>query len=106
MYGSADLTNGSGTFTVSGPATANLAPPGYYMLYVIDQNGIPSVSASVHVISEPLKILETRKTGTQCSTFLVHGFCQCDGADNGLASPPSDVVSHQEPRRFSRAVTR
>jgi hypothetical protein len=60
----ADLTSGSGTFTVPGPATANLAPPGYYMLYVIDQNGIPSVSASVHVLPEPLKILEARRAGS------------------------------------------
>jgi hypothetical protein len=60
----ADLTNGSGTFTVPSPATANLAPPGFYMLYVIDKNGIPSVSASVHVTSEPLKILEARKIGS------------------------------------------
>lgn len=59
----ADLTNGSGTFTVSAPARGNLAPPGYYMLYVTDQNGIPSVSASVHLTSEPLKILATRKEG-------------------------------------------
>jgi hypothetical protein len=65
----ADLTNGSGTFTVTAPATANLAPPGYYMLYVIDQNGIPSVSASVHVTSEPLKILEARKTGSNVQLF-------------------------------------
>ena len=60
----ADLTNGSGTFKVSAPAAANLAPPGYYMLFVVDQNGVPSVSASVHVTSEPLKILEARNMGS------------------------------------------
>lgn len=60
----ADLTSGSGTFTVSGPGTANHAPPGYYMLYVIDQNGVPSVSATVHVVPEPLKVLEARSTGS------------------------------------------
>jgi hypothetical protein len=59
----ADLTNGSGTFTVSGPATGNIAPPGYYMLYVVNQNGVPSVSAMVHVLAESLKVLEARKTG-------------------------------------------
>ena len=59
-----DLTNGSGTFTVSAPATGNQAPPGYYMLYVTDQNGVPSVSTMVHVVSEPLKILDTRSTGS------------------------------------------
>src|ERR1051326_1433584 len=65
----ADLTNGSGTFTVSAPATGNLAPPGYYMLFVVDQNGIPSVSASLHLTSEPLKILEARKEGSDVQLF-------------------------------------
>jgi hypothetical protein len=60
----ADVTAGSGTYTVNAPATANLAPPGYYMLFVIDQNGVPSVSATVQVLPAPLKILDIRLTGT------------------------------------------
>jgi hypothetical protein len=48
----ADLTAGSGTYTVAAPATANLAPPGYYMLFVTDQNGVPSVSATVQVVAQ------------------------------------------------------
>lgn len=47
----ADLTAGSGTYTVAAPATANVAPPGYYMLFVTDQNGVPSVSATVQVVA-------------------------------------------------------
>lgn len=46
-----DLTAGSGTYTMNAPANANLAPPGYYMLFVVDQNGVPSVSAKVQVIA-------------------------------------------------------
>src|SRR5581483_5213785 len=63
----ADLTTGSGTYTVNAPATPNLAPPGFYMLFVIDQNGVPSVSATVQVLPkdpEPLKILAIRSTGS------------------------------------------
>jgi len=59
----ADLSGGSGTFTVPAPATSNLAPPGYYMLYVVDQNGVPSVSATVQVLAPVLKILEAHATG-------------------------------------------
>jgi hypothetical protein len=33
--------NGSGGLTVTGPANANLAPPGVYMLTVVDSNGVP-----------------------------------------------------------------
>ena len=44
------------TFTVSGtsvsatvPANVNVAPPGYYMLFVVNSNGVPSVAPWVHV---------------------------------------------------------
>jgi hypothetical protein len=50
----ADLTAGSGIYTLTAPATASLAPPGYYMLFVIDQNGVPSVSATVQVVAAEL----------------------------------------------------
>jgi hypothetical protein len=84
----ADLTNGSGTFTVSGPAMANLAPPGYYMLYVINQNGIPSVSAMVHVLPEPLKILETRKTGSSVQLFWSLNFANPTVQTTASLRPP------------------
>src|SRR5215207_280290 len=31
--------------SVAGPANANYAPPGYYMLIVTDNNGVPSVAS-------------------------------------------------------------
>jgi hypothetical protein len=41
-------------FTVAGesldiqaPANANLAPPGHYMLFILDGDGVPSVAAIV-----------------------------------------------------------
>jgi hypothetical protein len=37
----------SGGLTIQAPANANLAPPGYYMLFIVDTNGIPSVAAMV-----------------------------------------------------------
>ncbi|PWU14739.1 MAG: hypothetical protein C5B50_16590 [Verrucomicrobia bacterium] len=62
----ADLANGSGTYSVPAPANPNVAPPGYYMLYVVDQNGVPSVSASVQVLPAapgPLRILDAHLSG-------------------------------------------
>jgi len=32
------------TLSVQAPANANLAPPGYYMLFILDNNGVPSVA--------------------------------------------------------------
>ncbi len=31
------------------PANANIAPPGPYTLFVVDANGVPSVSSLVYV---------------------------------------------------------
>jgi len=39
----------SGGLTIQAPANANLAPPGYYMLFIVDTNGIPSVAAMVRL---------------------------------------------------------
>jgi NADPH-dependent ferric siderophore reductase len=40
--------NGS-TLTVTAPANANLAPPGHYLLFVVDANGVPSVARIVRI---------------------------------------------------------
>jgi chitodextrinase len=39
----------TGAVTVTAPANANLAPPGYYMLFLIDTNGVPSVAAVLRI---------------------------------------------------------
>ena len=39
------FTVSGSTLNVQAPANANLAPPGYYMLFILDTNGVPSVAA-------------------------------------------------------------
>jgi len=34
---------------VQAPANAILAPPGYYMLFILDANGVPSVAATLQL---------------------------------------------------------
>lgn len=41
----------AGTVDVPTPASANLAPPGFYMLFVTDATGVPSVSRMVRVLT-------------------------------------------------------
>jgi hypothetical protein len=36
-----------GSLTVEAPANANLAPPGYYMLFIVNSSGVPSTAAWV-----------------------------------------------------------
>lgn len=39
----------SGGLTLTAPADANLAPPGYYMLFLVNTNGVPSVAPFVQL---------------------------------------------------------
>jgi hypothetical protein len=38
------FTAGSGVLTVTAPSNGNIAPPGYYMLFVLNSAGVPSVA--------------------------------------------------------------
>ena len=40
---------GSSSVMLTAPSNANLAPPGDYMLFLIDSNGVPSVAAIVRI---------------------------------------------------------
>jgi hypothetical protein len=50
---SMQFTKGSGTLAVTSPPSALIAPPGYYMLFVLDQNGVPSVSKFIRLSENP-----------------------------------------------------
>jgi Concanavalin A-like lectin/glucanases superfamily/Galactose oxidase-like, Early set domain/Bacterial Ig domain/Kelch motif len=45
---SLSFTAGSGALSIQAPANANLAPPGYYMLFLVNTAGVPSVAPFVH----------------------------------------------------------
>jgi hypothetical protein len=42
-------TPGTGQVSISGPQNANVAPPGWYMVFLIDNNGVPSYGQIVRV---------------------------------------------------------
>jgi Domain of unknown function (DUF1929)/Bacterial Ig domain len=43
------FTRGSGSLTASTPANTNVAPPGFYMLFIVDGAGVPSVAKMVQL---------------------------------------------------------
>ena len=43
------FTAGATSLTATAPANANVAPPGLYMLFLVDANGVPSVARMVSV---------------------------------------------------------
>jgi len=47
------FTAGAGVLNVTGPPDGNIAPPGYYMLFVLNSAGVPSVARFVSVATTP-----------------------------------------------------
>jgi uncharacterized membrane protein len=47
------FTEGSGALTVTGPPNGNIAPPGYYLLFLLNTAGVPSLASFVQVSQAP-----------------------------------------------------
>jgi hypothetical protein len=46
---SLDFTKGDGSISVTAPANPNVAPPGHYLLFVLNRNGVPSTGEIIRV---------------------------------------------------------
>jgi hypothetical protein len=47
------FTRLSGALTVTGPPNQDIAPPGYYMLFLLNQAAVPSIASFVQVSNNP-----------------------------------------------------
>jgi Domain of unknown function (DUF1929)/Glyoxal oxidase N-terminus/Bacterial Ig-like domain (group 2) len=43
------FTAGNGTLTVTAPPNGNIAPPGYYLLFILNSSGVPSIAPFVQI---------------------------------------------------------
>ena len=50
-YVDLEFTVDGGTVSATSPADPNLAPPGWYMLFIVNSSGVPSVASWVHVVN-------------------------------------------------------
>jgi hypothetical protein len=48
-YVSLPFQGAASSLSVQAPANANLAQPGYYMLFIVDNNGVPSVASIIRL---------------------------------------------------------
>ena len=60
-YVGLSFTAGAGVLNVTGPPNGNIAPPGYYMLFILNSAGVPSVATMLQV---SLAANDTPPTGT------------------------------------------
>jgi hypothetical protein len=50
--------------TVTGPPNGGVAPPGYYMLFIVDAGGVPAVAKIVQVAKGPNPLLSPVRNST------------------------------------------
>jgi hypothetical protein len=55
-YVDLQYTKGSGVLNATAPANGNEAPPGWYMLFILNSAGVPSVASWVHVAGKTLNV--------------------------------------------------
>jgi hypothetical protein len=48
-YVGLSFTVGAGVLNVTGPPNGNIAPPGYYMLFILNSSGVPSIAKMLQV---------------------------------------------------------
>jgi Domain of unknown function (DUF1929)/PKD domain len=48
-----NFTAGSGVLTATAPPNGNIAPPGYYLLFILNSSGVPSVAQFVQLSLNP-----------------------------------------------------
>ena len=53
LVGLSFVASDSGTLTATAPPNGSTAPPGYYLLFLLNQSGVPSVAKFVHISSNP-----------------------------------------------------
>jgi PKD repeat protein len=83
------FTIGSGTLNVTAPATGNLAPPGPYMLFILNGNGVPSVAQIIQLTSDLPPTAVARATPTSGPVPLSVAFSGTASSD-----PDGTVVGY------------
>ncbi len=83
--------SGTMLLNVSAPPDANLAPPGYYMLFILNENGVPSVASFVQLSGTvdlcPLDIDSSGSVNVQDLIALIG----CFGEPSVPGCEPEDV---------------
>ena len=92
------MTAGTGSVQLQSPSNANVAPPGMYMVFLIDDKGVPSVG---HIV----KVEQTTDTTGAEHAERALGHARCSASSQRLAwSPATDNMGVGE-YRVHRSTT-
>ncbi len=84
-----NFTVGSGALTVTGPPNGNIAPPGYYMLFLLNTSGVPSIAQFVQVSATPTDTPPKGTITSPAGTVVIEPGQSVVFAGSGVASTGS-----------------
>src|ERR1700688_3192821 len=86
---------GSGVLNVTGPPNGNIAPPGYYMLFLINKAGVPSIAKFVQLSTAPADVPPTGIiTSPATSTVNINQGQTVTFAGTGTASGTGTIAAY------------
>jgi hypothetical protein len=81
-----NFVRGNNSLTLTAPMNANVCPPGYYMLFLINHNGVPSVASVIQVGGEtetPIPALRYKINFQPTNAQVPAGYLPDDGSPFG-----------------------
>jgi hypothetical protein len=81
------FTQGSGGLNITMPANGNLAPPGYYMLFLVNSSGVPSVAKIIQITQGGGTTGTVSGTVTNSSGAPLAGASVVSGNASGTTAP-------------------
>jgi chitodextrinase len=108
---------GSSALTVTAPANANLAPPGVYMLFLVNSNGVPSVASMINFgtpapdtqpPTQPTNLIATGGLGSVSLTWNtstdnvgVTGYHVYRSTTSGFTPSPSNLIANASTNNYT-----
>ena len=99
------FTAGAGKLTVQAPANANLAPPGDYMLFLVDTNGVPSVGSFVRVSAAADGVATDRAHQPDGDAAAGQADALLDGGDRRVGVAATTCTGRRRPASRRRPQT-
>ena len=88
------FTTASGSLTVTAPPHGNIAPPGYYMLFILNSAGVPSVARFVRLATgTPVNQAPTATIASPASNVTINPGGSISFAGSG-SDPDGNVASY------------
>ncbi len=85
-YVGLSFTAGSGVLNLTGPPNSNIAPPGYYMLFILNSSGVPSVASMVQISAAPTDVPPTGTITSPASNVTINAGQSVSFAGSGSSS--------------------